>query len=345
MIEETFYIIKPEAIHRADEVRADISKRFEIVDYLRIALTKDDVRLLSKLDLGYKVDEELFEAFQYFLRSGVVEVGIIRGQDAVNRFFNFCGEYPDPTCCDENTLRSIYGNKFPGIHLGVTFYLNGVHKSSTSQEAYYEVGLYNEVFSKRTMLENCIELSRRVYETPHENTNSAYITELGNLWDYHIIPVINCSKVISRQFGACEESLQIAACFHDVGRIVDSDENHHISSAIIARKYLEELYYDPNKLQLVIDSIDSHRGDLSKDRRSAEAKALAAADGIATINYWPLVCYSSYSKHKLGIRAGVIKALDKLEKAWKKIPDESKHYAQESYSYLTKTFSRFDIET
>lgn len=320
-MEETFYIIKPEVIDFAEEIKSIIGNEFEITSSKRIALNLNDLRLLGKLDQGYVSNPKLFDTFKYFMRQDVVEVGVLRGNNVIKNFQDFAGAFPNPKNCMPHTLRYKYG-KDNGYYNNQLFFLNGIHKSFNLIEAQNELDLFYTKFQNRTLLENCEELAKRVYDYPHENTHFSYQKNLNEIWNFHIIPIIETIRELNNSYDFSLEETLIAGYFHDVGRIIGNDENHHIISSDYLNNKLEKLGIDKTKILKTSKIILGHRGSIVTDRKIIESQILACADGMATINYFPLVFYSSYSKHNLGIIEGIDKAEQKLKKAWVKLMPE-----------------------
>ncbi|NTU66749.1 MAG: nucleoside-diphosphate kinase [Candidatus Moranbacteria bacterium] len=142
-MEQTLFIIKPEAFNRRKEITGVIiDNGFIISDTLERRLTYNDLLLFRRLDQLYLRDEELFSAYVYFMSMGTSELGIIEGFDAVARFKRFCGLSPQPSRCAIGTLRRMFGLGSSGFYRGREFFLNAVHKSDNKGDARVEVEIF-----------------------------------------------------------------------------------------------------------------------------------------------------------------------------------------------------------
>jgi nucleoside diphosphate kinase len=60
-MQETLYIIKPEALSFSTQIRKIVTDSgLQIRDSKRVALTKEDVNFFAKHDSGYNLDKSLF---------------------------------------------------------------------------------------------------------------------------------------------------------------------------------------------------------------------------------------------------------------------------------------------
>ncbi|MEL9940967.1 MAG: HD domain-containing protein [Ignisphaera sp.] len=75
------------------------------------------------------------------------------------------------------------------------------------------------------------------------------------------------------------EVLELAALLHDVGRLY-SDEGHAKRSAEIARILLELANYPKDRIDRVVEAIESHSFSEGKEPRTIEAKILSDADKL-----------------------------------------------------------------
>ena len=336
-MEQTFYMIKPEAINSSNKIHSKISSQFKIIESLKIALTESDLELLAKYDLGYLQNPNLFETFKFFMRQDIVEVGILEKNNVIKEFQQMCGTLPKPSDNPKSSLRNIYGKPTEKYN-GIQFFLNAIHKSQDKTEARHEINLFHQSLLKRTTLENCLELAKRVYDYGDKQAHPAYKENLSTIWTHHILPVVSYIKQLQTQYNFNLEETMIAGYFHDVGRIVGDDENHNTIGADYMADKLSHLEINQNKIDRIYDIILNHRGSVPTNRKTIESQILASADGMATIQLFPLVFYSSYSKHNLQILDGTQKAKHKLEKAWNKLLPKAKPYVEQTYNFLQNNF-------
>lgn len=340
-MEQTFYMIKPEAIDSINEIKSLISKQFKIMENTKIALTESDLEILAKYDIGYLQNPELFETFKFFMRRDIVEVGILEQNNVIKQFQQLCGLLPNPVDNPKNSLRNQFGKSTESYNQ-VPFFLNAIHKSQDTTEAKHEIELFHNSLKKRTLLENSKELAKRVYDYPHSNTHPAYLESLDTIWNHHILPVVSSVQNHNNHYNFNLEETLIAGYFHDVGRIIGDDDNHHTIGADYMAEKLSNLGVSENKIDRIYDTVLNHRGSVPVDRKTIESQVLASADGFATIQYFPLVFHSSYSKHNLEISTGVTKAKIKLQKAWNKLMPEIKPQIKQTYNLLEQTLTTME---
>ena len=87
---------------------------------------------------------------------------------------------------------------------------------------------------------------------------------LNNICDdgrmkYHINPVVHIALEMAKKLNADVRVVEIAAYLHDVTRIQGDKENHHITGADYARKFLEKYNFDNEKIKLIERCIRNHR--------------------------------------------------------------------------------------
>lgn len=179
---------------------------------------------------------------------------------------------------------------------------------------------------------------RRYLERPI--VNPAYRNEGRCLWTFHIAPVAAYASDLAREAGQDPDLFAIAAYLHDIGRLDGDDGHHHAIGASLAAELLTALGGRKEDIDLVARAIRNHRGSVARDCSDPHGQILAAADGMATIEYFPLVFYSSFRKHEHGIAAGCEKAEDKLAKAWRKLPEHVKPAWRSRAEFLLDTLRR-----
>lgn len=343
-MDKTFYIIKPEAFNQRDNIRKDIlNSGLSITESKILALSSSDTAHLSVQDMLYTKDKKLSQAYDYFLRQGLVEVGVISGSDVISKFKDVCGSHYDPCECPLNTLRSKYGHFESSFYQDREFYLNGVHKSSNEIEASYELDYYYEVLKFRTLEQSISELAQRYYtQIIDVNPNSEYVSELETLWSCHVLPVVKYCKIISDRVQHDPKISVISGYFHDIGRITqDTREDHEQLSINLLNDYLFQLGALDTTISQVETTIRNHRSNITQ-RIDLDSKILASADGIANINYLPLLFYSAYRKHQLPIVSGFFKVKDKMDRSWSKIVPEFRDLAVDNYTLFNSMLTRFD---
>lgn len=144
MIQETAYIIKPEAFCNRQEIRHLINQAGLSVRYSKtLVLDRQVVNVLYPDIAG-----DLLEASIRFLTSGPSEVGIVQGEDAINRLLWLAGESPSPFLCNRDTIRFKFGVHDGKPIGGTIYYFNGFHRSKNSFEAQRDINLVMSLLSK-----------------------------------------------------------------------------------------------------------------------------------------------------------------------------------------------------
>ena len=118
----------------------------------------------------------------------------------------------------------------------------------------------------------------------------------------HTERVRNLALQIGEKEGADLEIINVAALLHDIARKEQDESNgkicHAIRGAELAKKVLEELEYDPDKIQQIIHCIATHRcRDENNRPESIEAKVLFDADKLDAIGGIGILRAASFSGH------------------------------------------------
>ncbi|KAG4101580.1 nucleoside diphosphate kinase 5-like protein [Neocallimastix lanati (nom. inval.)] len=132
IIEKTLVIIKPDAIEYANQIEwAIIDAGFTILNKSRILLTDEQVFEFYK---DYEENENFNKLVEY-MTSGPIIVMILSKKDAVNALLECLGPSDPEVAREQNpkSLRAKYGKD--------AFY-NGIHCSSSYEEARKEIGFF-----------------------------------------------------------------------------------------------------------------------------------------------------------------------------------------------------------
>ena len=148
------------------------------------------------------------------------------------------------------------------------------------------------------------------------NNNFSYTA-----WQYHVVPVAKHSLRLGKILKADLEVLELAAYLHDYSGILNYKfyEKHHLHSARLADKILNNLGFPPGKIDLVKKCIISHRGSIKSKRKSVEEKILASADAMSHFTELADMFYLAFGIHKYKTEEGAKWLGEKLERSWKKI--------------------------
>lgn len=341
MMEKTFFMIKPEAINKSEKIKSIIKNNgFNILETKRVALTSNDLSVLSEDSIGYLDDEKMFRTYEYFMKQDVLEVGVIQGENVIENFRMLCGKLAIPQENPQNTIRKEFGVESK-YYKGIEFYLNAIHKSQDLVESTREVNLFYNTLKKRSLLENLQEIAQRVYTYPNENTPKPYIDELNSIWNFQVLPTVENISHLSTQFEFNLEQTKIAGYFNNIGKVLSNDENHKLKSKHFLEYYLNQLNVQNSEHESISNILSNNEDSINPNTQSIEQVMLNCAQGMTTIQHFPLLFYSSYSEHNVGIKSGVQQAKIKLENAWNNLLPNIQMEMSNEYSLIQKTLGRF----
>jgi len=135
---------------------------------------------------------------------------------------------------------------------------------------------------------------------------------------YHIKLVVKYALKLAKIKKADAEIVEIAAWLHDIGWTEKSRvrNQHHITSAKIAKKFLRKLGYPEDKIKKVTECILSHRGSIKEFKpKSLEAKILRNASAMAHFETF-LDLFAWHSK-KRGLEGAIDYLVKKVKRDWK----------------------------
>ena len=154
-------------------------------------------------------------------------------------------------------------------------------------------------------------------------------------FEYHFIPMVGYAKELANKLDADIEVIEIAGWLHDIGSIVDGRKNHHLSGVKIARKFLNDLQYPKDKIDLVCKCIENHRGSTNKKRESIEEKILAEADAMSHFSNIAGLFKAAYIFEDLTQGEAKVSVREKLERKWNQLYfKESKDMVRNKYKAM-----------
>ena len=130
-IEQTFSIIKPDAVERnlSEEIKAIfIKNNLKIVDSKKIQITKDEAAEFYKVHQSKPFYGDLCA----YLSSGPIVAMILEGENAVQKNRKIMGA-TNPKDANEGTLRKLYG---------ISIDKNSVHGSDSLSNAKKEIDFF-----------------------------------------------------------------------------------------------------------------------------------------------------------------------------------------------------------
>lgn len=109
---------------------------------------------------------------------------------------------------------------------------------------------------------------------------------------YHILPVVKYAKKLSRIYKADQETTELAALLHDIGRVdIKNDPIHDSLGAMEAEKILKKLSYSKEIIAEVKHAAASHRARKGAEPKTLIAKIVANADAISHFDMLPIFYY------------------------------------------------------
>jgi uncharacterized protein len=154
-----------------------------------------------------------------------------------------------------------------------------------------------------------------------------------NIWNHHIIPVVDHSIQLAKILNIDLECAILSAYLHDYASVLDKDlyPEHHIHGANIAEQILLGANYPIEKIAIIKDCIMNHRGSIKNNMTSPEIKCLASADAMAHITEVPSLLYLAYHERDMSVEEGKKWVLNKINRGWSKICLEAKNLIDIQY--------------
>jgi predicted metal-dependent HD superfamily phosphohydrolase len=139
-------------------------------------------------------------------------------------------------------------------------------------------------------------------------------------WNLHLMIVKKYADRLAEITSPNREVLELAVWLHDIGRIRYGEINHHISGAQDAEVILRDHNYSQEIIDKVKECILTHRCE-AKDRlpESLEAKILASADAMYTLDVIPVFFWEASHEMGLGVKESCDWVAEEIERSWKKI--------------------------
>lgn len=127
---QSFYIIKPEAFQFCSDIREIIiSARLNIISFKATFIPHKVIEALYS-----DCSQKIIEATKFYVCNKLCEVGIVSGNNAVNKLLEVCGLDPNPNNCAEGSIRYTYGIKQASNYEGIFYFKNAIHRPITTFE-------------------------------------------------------------------------------------------------------------------------------------------------------------------------------------------------------------------
>lgn len=149
---------------------------------------------------------------------------------------------------------------------------------------------------------------------------------------YHFVPMVSYATKLAEDLKADKEIVIISAWLHDIGSIIYSRENHHITSSEVAEKLLKKLNYPEDKIDHVKKCIINHRGSIKNKCVSLEEKIISDADAMSCFDNLSGIFKAAFVYENLEQGEAKASVLKKLENKWGQLYfDQSKDLIRPRY--------------
>lgn len=177
------------------------------------------------------------------------------------------------------------------------------------------------------MGKNIIEEVRKFVEEECRKPASKYGFEI---YEFHLVPMKDYAVRLAKKLNADLEIVELAAWLHDISSIIYGRRNHHITSAGIAAKKLNEFKY--NKVEEVKHCIFNHRSSNGLKPMTIEGKIISDADALSNFDNIPGIFKAAFVYEGLTQGEARISVCGKLRRKWGKLYfDESKKLIKPKY--------------
>lgn len=181
------------------------------------------------------------------------------------------------------------------------------------------------------------EIIKKIREFVEEECGK---NDLGiEIFENHLISVVNFSKKLAIQKKADLEIVEIAAWLHDLGSVIYGRKDHHITGVEIAKEKLKEFNYPEEKIEKIKKCILNHRGSINNFRETLEEQIIAEADSISFFNnfegYILWVIEKEKIKNQKLIRKSII---EKVENKYNQLSPEGQELIKLKYEAVMLLF-------
>jgi uncharacterized protein len=154
-----------------------------------------------------------------------------------------------------------------------------------------------------------------------------------SFFEEHILVVEKFSLELAKYFKADEEIVRLSSFLHDISAIQNfsSIPEHNKLGAEIAAKYLKELNYPEEKIQLIAKCIIAHKSPVGLNNGTPEEICISNADAMAQINnilYWS---FYTFNVHKFNFNEGKNILINRMENNWNNLITPAKDIIEKKY--------------
>lgn len=134
----------------------------------------------------------------------------------------------------------------------------------------------------------------------------------------HISLVVRYAKRLAKIENEDEETIELAALLHDIGRIRYGGDKHNLTGEKDAKQILNQCGYDPKKTKKICDAIISHGGKEEYPIKNKCGEIICSADGLAHLDVVPKLLVLYIKKKEGNTKEAIIKLIEKLDFEWNK---------------------------
>lgn len=178
------------------------------------------------------------------------------------------------------------------------------------------------------MEKNIIKKVRNFVEEECKKPTSCYGFEI---FEFHLLSVVNYSKVLATKLGGNQEIVEIAAWLHDIGSVINGRKDHHLTGAKIAEEKLREFDYPEEKIEKVKKCILNHRGSIGNIFEFVEEQIVAEADALSAFNSISGLFKVALVYERLRQDEARVSVRNKLKNKWNQLSDESRELIKPKY--------------
>ena len=161
--------------------------------------------------------------------------------------------------------------------------------------------------------------------------------QIGQTWNYHLLPVINNAIMLAEKYGADRDVVEVAAIFHDYADLLDfaNRDNHHLLGAELAEGILINDGFDQEFVNKVKRCIISHRASVVKEKFTIEEICVADADAMSHLDsVVELICWRAYLNEDIMSCNEFVK--NKIKKSYAKMSKQTQELMKEKYESIMK---------
>ena len=177
----------------------------------------------------------------------------------------------------------------------------------------------------------------RIIKEQSEIFDKTQNCQIGQTWNYHLLPVIKNACMLAEKYGADKDIVEVAAIFHDYADLLDfaNRDNHHILGAELAEGILLQDNYPQEFIDKVKLCIKNHRASVVNEKLSIEEICVADADAMSHLDsFVELICWRAYLGEDIMTCNNFVKR--KIQKSYAKMSKETQELMKEKYKSIMR---------